>query len=157
MATTSQQIPVNREEIRMLVLDLGYEKTSEKTGIKQATLRQWSKRFSWNVTRQHSQAVTTVTRAPGDVLLDELADNERKTRMSLSRYAQRASQDSETASLRDAPYVHKAAQVAGIAFKWDAKEQQSNTVVNVAILGVDPASVSVDTSPVIDVQSDMSE
>ncbi len=133
----------------MLVLDLGYEKTSERTGIKPATLRQWAKRFAWKVS--HSQQTVTSVTKPGDVLLDELAECERETRLGLARYSKRAAKSAEEASLRDAPYVHKAAQVAGIAFKWDAKEQQNNTVVNVAILGIQPADVQVQT---LDVESE---
>lgn len=134
---------VNKEEIRLVVAELGYNKAGLKLGIKPGTLRQWSARFGWNITRRHAQdTVTTVTK-PVQVLLDELADNERETRLSLSRYAKRAAQDSEKATIRDAPLVHKVAQTAGIVHKWNEKEQSSNAVVNIALLGVDPAAVQV--------------
>ena len=58
--------------------------------------------------------------------MDELADNERETRLSLSRYARRAAKDSESASLRDSPYVKQAAQVAGIVHKWDNDSSKGN-------------------------------
>ncbi len=61
----------------------------------------------------------------------------------MSRYAKRAAQDSEKATIRDAPLVHKVAQTAGIVHKWNEKEQSSNAVVNIALLGVDPAAVQV--------------
>jgi len=128
--------PVNKEEVRAVVLELGYNEASAKLGIKACTLRQWAKRFNWNGTIKHSQAtVTTVTR-PVQVLADELADNERETRLSLSRYAKRAAQDSENATLRDAPLVHKAAQVAGIVHKWnDANNQGQSFTLNVLNMG----------------------
>jgi len=130
--------PVNREEIRMLVLDLGYERTAERTGIKPATLRQWARRFSWNP--KHSQeTVTTVTR-PSDILADELAENERETKLSLSRYARKASKDAEGATLRDARQVKAAAEVAGIVHRWGNQDKQGNSftlnVLNIGSFGV---------------------
>jgi len=84
-----------------------------------------------------------------DSLANELADNERETRLSLSRYAKKAAQDSEKATLRDSPYVKQAAQTAAIVHRWDSKEQnQGNVVVNVAILGINPDEVRAE---VIDV------
>jgi hypothetical protein len=73
---------------------------------------------------------------------DELADNERQTRLSLSRYAKKAAQDSEKATLRDSTYVKQAAQTAAIVHRWYQKDQASgNVVVNVAILGISPDEV----------------
>ncbi len=42
MNSDSHIIPVNKEEIRILVADLGYEETARQTGIKPGTLRQWA-------------------------------------------------------------------------------------------------------------------
>ena len=79
--------------------------------------------------------MTTVTK-PAEIVLEELADNERETRLSLSRYAKRAAQDSENATLRDAPLVHKAAQVAGIVHKWnDTGAQGQSFTLNVLNMG----------------------
>ncbi len=43
-----------------------------------------------------------------------LQEHERETRLSLARSARRMAKDAEQATLRKAPYVHKAAQVASI-------------------------------------------
>ena len=132
--------PVNKEEVRAVVLELGYNEASQKLGIKACTLRQWAKRFNWNGTIKHSQATVTTVTKPVQVLADELADNERETRLSLSRYAKRAAQDSENATLRDAPLVHKAAQVAGIVHKWNDTGAQGQSftlkVLNMGAFGV---------------------
>ena len=53
--------------------------------------------------------------------------------------------DAEEATLREAPYVHKAAQVASITHKWDQREEQSNVMVNIALLGIDPESIRADS------------
>ena len=156
MPATPVSIPVNKEEVRLAVLELGYNTASQRLGIKAATLRQWAKRFSWNVTRTHAQeTVTTVTR-PSVAVLDELAENERETKLSLSRYTKRASKDAENAKLRDAPYVKQVAQTAGITFKWNDREQSNNTVVNIALLGVDPEAVRAvqDNVQTLDIESE---
>ena len=43
-------------------------------------------------------------------------------------------EDAEQATLREAPYVHKAAQVASITHGWGEKEKNPNAILNVAIL-----------------------
>ncbi len=138
------------------------QKASQLSGVDYDLVRQWeSRRKRRAIKHAQSAGVTLSQSAPvaiaADNVANEIAECEKATRLGLARYSKRAAQDAESASLRESPYVHKAAQVAGIAFKWDAKEQSNNTVVNVAILGVDPATVSVDTSPVIDVESGVSE
>lgn len=159
MATTSQQTKVDHESIRILAIQIGVRPAARKLGLNEDTVCSWAKRENWFATPAVTQPITqqALQAKPGDVLLDELADNERETRLSLSRYARRSTKDAESASLRESPYVKQAAQVASIAFKWDQKEQQNNTVVNIALLGVDPASVSVEQAPVIDVEPVVSE
>ncbi len=149
MTTTKE---VNREQVRMLVADLGYAETSQRTGIKEPTLRQWSKRFGWSVTRPHAQAVTSVTRAPADAHADALAELEAQTRLSLAKSAARMSHEATEAKLRDSANVKNVAQTAAIVHRWDAKTENSqNVVVNVALLGVQPHEVSVST---LDVDSE---
>lgn len=149
--------PVSKDQrnlIRVLSADHDLKTVSELTKVPYDNVRQI-------ISRSRKQAVSHSVTNPvaivADRMTDELAECERETRLGLARYSKRAAKDAETASLRESPYVKQAAQVASIAFKWDAKEQANNTVVNIALLGVDPASVSVDTAPVIDVQSDVSE
>ena len=126
----------------MLVADIGYQEASRRTGIEYATLRQWSKRFGWNVTRPHASAVTNVTRAPADAHADALASLETQTRMALARSTAKLARDSETAKLRDSGNVKNVAQTAAIVHRWDAKsENTGNVVVNVALLGINPAEV----------------
>jgi DNA invertase Pin-like site-specific DNA recombinase len=63
-----------------------------------------------------------------------LAEHERETKLSLARSARRMAKDAEQATLREAPYVHKAAQVASITHGWGEKEKNPNAILNVAIL-----------------------
>jgi ABC-type transporter MlaC component len=136
-----------QDQVRILAIQHGIPEASRISGIKQDTIYKWAKRKHWNITA-HSQSVQTVQSIP-ERLSDELADNERQTRLSLSRYAKKAAKASEEATLRDSPYVKQAAQTAAIVHRWDAKEQsQGNVVVNVAILGINPSEVRAE---VIDV------
>jgi len=113
-----------REQVRMLALEIGEKAAAEKLGIQYDRVRQWSHRYGWKrPTKSIQQSVTTVTQ-PSVVLMDELAENERETRLSLSRYAKRAAKDAEQATIRDAPYVKAVAQVGGIAFKWGSENDK---------------------------------
>jgi len=115
----------NRELVRLLYLEHGHQKASELSGVRYDLVRQWACRYGW--TQPRTEALSqNVTRQVADRVQDELADNERETRLSLSRYAKRAAKDAEGASLKDAPYVKSAAQVAGIVHKWDSDSSKGN-------------------------------
>ena len=134
--------PVSKEEVRAVVLELGYEDAARKLNIKPGTLRQWARRFSWNVTRRHAQETVTTVTKPVQVLADELAENERETRLSFSRYARKVAQDSEKATLRDSPYVKQAAQVAGIVHGW--AENKAGVQFSLNVLNVNTFDVSIE-------------
>ena len=72
--------------------------------------------------------------SPADALANVLQEHARETKLSLARSARRMAKDAEQATLREAPYVHKAAQVASITHGWGEKEKNPNAILNVAIL-----------------------
>ncbi len=144
-------MPINKEAIRILVKDFGYDETSKQTGIKPGTLRQWARRYHWHTPFVHSQAVTTVTQAPGDAHAALMAKLEVETRASLARSAANMAEQAQSAELKQSSDVHNVAKTAAIVHKWDAKgENTQNVVVNVALLGIDPSTVQAQT---IDVES----
>jgi hypothetical protein len=115
--------PVSKRElVRLLVIEHGQKTAAELSGEPYEKVRKWTQRGKW----LQSQSVPNGVSATVARISDELADNERETRLSLSRYARRAAQDAEKASLRDAPYVKAAAQVAGITHKWNDNSTQAN-------------------------------
>ena len=128
--------PVSKDQrnlIRVLSADHDLKTISELTKVPYANVRQIVSRAQ---RKSVSQIVTNPVQAVAERISDELADNERETRLSLSRYAKRAAQDSENATLRDAPLVHKAAQVAGIVHKWnDTGAQGQSFTLNVLNMG----------------------
>lgn len=129
-ATASKANHSQRELVRLLYLEHGHQLASEMSGVRYDKVRKWASRYGW---KGPSQNVTTSNiRAVTEKLSDELADNERETRLSLSRYARRAAKDSEQATLKDAPYVKGVAQVAGITHKWgDQEGKASHFTLNV--------------------------
>lgn len=62
-----------------------------------------------------------------------LQEHERETRLSLARYARKASKDAESANLRDTPIVHKLTQTAGLVHGWN-EGKGSETILNLAVL-----------------------
>lgn len=125
--------PVSKEEVRLLALEIGVREAARRLGLNEDRVCKWSERGKWFNTPTHinsKQALVSSVSRSGDILLDELAENEKQTRLSLSRYARRAAVDSESATIRDAPAVHKVAQVAGIVHKWgnDSKTEQTFTL-----------------------------
>ncbi len=131
MNATPVSIPVNKEAVRLLVIQHGQREAARIAGLNENTVRSWAMRYNWSTATKtqpngHSALVERVQ--------DELAENEKETRLSLSRYARRASRDAEKATLREAPYVKQVADVAGKVHKWD--QQSPSTVFSLNVLNL---------------------
>ncbi len=128
-------MPINREEVRIAVMELGYAKASEKLDIKQPTLRQWARRFGWHKPFIHSQAVTTVTK-PVDAIVNELQTHERETRLSLARSARKLATEAENAELGQSGHALNVGKLAGIVHKWGDEKQNVSFSLNVLNLNM---------------------
>jgi hypothetical protein len=126
-----------KEVVRLLSLEHGFKKASELTGVPYGVVRQWSVRGKWKT----SQNVTSPVQTAVNNVQNELQESERETRLSLARSTRRLAKDSETVSLRDSKHVKNVAQTAAIVHNWDQKAAQTNVMVNVALLGIDPKEV----------------
>lgn len=127
--------------MRLLVLQHGYQKASELSGVPYALVRQWESRR-----KRKEQRVTNVTNpvtVAADNIQNELAEAEHETRLSLARSAKHMAKRAEKAKLNESGDVHNVAKTASIVHKWDSKTNQNNVVVNVALLGIDPSEVRV--------------
>jgi len=129
---------IDKDQVRMLVTDIGYNEASKRLNIPAPTLRQWAHRGKWSVPARTDERVTLVTTPPAVAHASALAEMETETRTSLARSAQRMAKDAEQATLRDSDKVHNVAKTAAIVHRWDAKEQGVNVAVNIALLGVPP-------------------
>lgn len=116
-------------------MDIGVRPAARKLGLNEDTVCSWAIRYGWEIkpAKRGPETIASKMQATtvGDAIRDELAENERETRLSLSRYARRAARNAETATLRDAAYVHKAAQVAGIVHKWSNDDKPNQFTLNV--------------------------
>ncbi len=151
MLSTTVQTSNQKELVRLLYLEHGHQKASELSGVNYGLVRQWAVRGNW--IQERKQALSqNVTKLVADNVQSELARLEHKTRTSLARSAANMAEKAETATLRASGQVHNVAKTAAIVHRWDSKSENSqNVVVNVALLGVQPAEVS---ATVIDVDSE---
>ena len=142
----SSQRDQQKEVVRLLVMQHGLQKASELSGVDYDLVRQWESRRKRRAIKQAQAAGVTMSQSAVTVAADnyasEIKANERETRLSLSKYARKAAKDSESASLRDSPFVHKAAKVAGIAFRWNEDQGKGNFTLNVLNMGSLDVSVS---------------
>ena len=140
----------------MLVSEIGYNASAEKLGIKACTLRQWAKRFSWNVTRRHAQQTVTAVTTPANALDRTLTQLGESTRTALAKAHHKAAAHAATLPAKDLMSKNTAialrlhGQGAGLVHAWEAKQQQTNVMVNIALLGVDPGEVNASARVVED-------
>jgi len=129
--------------VRVLAVAVGVREAARQMGISEDAVRQRSKREGWMASpktvaqRALAKPVTSVSPdalSPADALANVLQEHERETKLSLALSARRMAKDAEQATLRESPYVHKAAQVASITHGWGEKEKNPNAILNVAIL-----------------------
>lgn len=147
-------LAVDREQVRMLHAELGAAEVSRRTGIPEGTIRQWARREGWNEGHKAKQslvagfptpakaelaatlpaslrpvAVAGVTK-PADALSEILAEDERETRLSLSRAARKLSRDGETARLDQAGDVLQTGKLAALVHRWEASDQAPRLTLN---------------------------
>jgi uncharacterized protein YjcR len=127
------------EQIKVAyVSGIGLREIARKMNIPEGTVLAHAKRHGWTqqiqvATHQQSDAITQLQSVPQSIA-SILSEHERETKLSLARSARRMAKDAEEATLREAPYVHKAAQVASITHGWGEKEKNPNAILNLAIL-----------------------
>jgi hypothetical protein len=145
--TTKPQIkpPVEREGVRLLAIELGASAAARKLGLNYNTVRSWAKRYNWNLpARAGRPAIVPATdlQRPGDILLQELKENEEATRTSMSIVAKRAAEATAARSerfpilARDPQELQQLAGAMARVFGWSTDQRPSvnyygdvNTVV----------------------------
>lgn len=123
--------PVNKEAIRVLVIQHGQREAARIAGINENTVRSWAMRYKWSTP---TSATKTQPNGHSDLverISDTLAEHERETRLSLARYARTAAKDAEKMSTREAPLVHKVAQIAGLTHSWGNEKSSVTFSLNV--------------------------
>jgi hypothetical protein len=144
-------VPIHQwEQVRDTAVACGsIKRAAEQHSVSYVAARQRARREQWPVGRRLNTAielaktaarksteaeqgrVTPVTSA-SDALVNILAEDERETKLSISRSARQLAAQGETASLDEARRVHDVAKTAALVHRWDA--QQHPNILNVAIL-----------------------
>lgn len=144
-------LAVDREQVRMLVMELGVAKAAQSLNISLGTVKAWSARFGWIKSMRHPatassdppfkpqsatalqplpasiQPVTvsagaTIATKPADALADTLADDSRQTRTSASRAVRRRVERlAESDEPADARNLHELVKSAAMVHGWDAQ------------------------------------
>ena len=93
---------IDKDQVRMLVADVGFPEASKRTGIKQDTNYKWAKRKGWKLPIHHKQehSVQSVRSPAGEEDAEALAEHSRETRMSIARSARKAADRESLKSAR---------------------------------------------------------
>jgi hypothetical protein len=138
---------VDRESIRLLAIEFGVREAARRSGLNESTVKSWSSRGKWFTTAPvqafNAPAIRQASNASkaGDVLLTELREHDRQTKLSLARSASRMAKDAEQANLRDSGHVHEVAKTAAIVHRWN--QPQDAGILNVKVLAGGKAAFQV--------------
>ncbi len=122
----------DHEAVRLRAIEIGVRPAARELGLNEDRVLQWSKREQWFKQPPDIQKANVITVIkPGDAALEELAENKRQTKLSLSRYSARAAKDSEQLSVWEAPLVHKVAQISSLVWP---EESGDRGLLSVAVL-----------------------
>ena len=139
-------LDVDREQVRMLVLEYGYAETARKTGINENTVRQWGNRYGWlehvrnpqPLPKSLQKTIVTGVTKPADALQNAIIEDGNATKSAAMRYSRRVTEhaaqvaeDAPAKALTLAQDVKAVVQTAALAGSWQAAAQ---TQVNVAVL-----------------------
>ena len=144
------------EQVRDTAVACGsIKRAAEQHGVSYVATRQRARREQWPVatrldiaiakakqaaTRSIEAATGHVTRvtSASDALVNVLAEDERETKLSLSRSARQLAAQGETASLEKAHRVHDVAKTAVLVHRWNDREDPG--ILNVRILAMGKAA-----------------
>ena len=136
----AQGSPINKEAIRILIQDIGYQEASKQTGIAYATLRQWAKRGGWNhhVPKNWSNGNPSlaVTTAPADAHVAVIQANGNATKLGLSTYARRQAEAlANKGKLKDHHAFRNVTAGASQLHGWNDNQSGNAFTLNVLNLG----------------------
>ncbi len=125
---------VNKEAVRLLVIQHGQREAARLAGLNEDTVCSWAKRYGWS-TASRPQAVTGNT-ALVERVSDELQTHERETRLSLARSARKLATEAESAKLNESSHILNVAKTAAVVHKWGDEKQNVSFSLNVLNLNM---------------------
>ncbi len=135
---------IDKEAVRLLAIEIGLRPAARQLGLNEDTVCSWASRGNWFVAPANPQTLQAPQAKPGDILLNELREHERETRMSLAKAARRMAEEAETADLDNAKEVHDVAKVMAIVHRQDQDKPGAQFSLNV--LNLNMFSDDTDTS-----------
>lgn len=153
-------IAVDKEQVRMLVLNVGVREAARQCGINEKTVLHWSHTNKWladtrpspaKLPPPASQIGSVVSVAPADALGNILAQQSKTTRLNLARAVERASEQARDHDdpLGAARNIKETAATASMLHNWDAGSAKVN--VNIYSDGMKAADVIEIESEVTDI------
>ena len=142
---TTQQ--VNKEALRLLVLQHGQREAARIAGLSENTVMSWARRYNWTARKTHAQPGTALI---ADSVEAQLQRDSIETKVGFSQSARRVAKSLATKSERallDKDTAQAAKHWHGIAsgvHGWEEKQAQANVMVNIALLGIDPSEIEVE-------------
>ena len=138
----AKPLNIDREQVRMLVLQIGVRPAARQLGISEGTVQYWCSKGKWlqsirdaqklppgmttpiKPTNSSNRAKCTIlepTRSPAEVMTDELAAHAGRSRIALARAATRSLEVAAQAGvpIETAADLLQAARAASLAHGWD--------------------------------------
>ena len=152
-------IQVDKDQVKMLVLNLGVREAARQCGLNENTVLDWSRAGQWLSETRPTPAKLPPPASlvgpispikPADAMANVLAENKKRTMLALSSYVAKTSEHAETLSgeeaLASAPSVKAVADIYGKVWP---EQQASGISLNFFTLSQDRDDVE---RPVIDVE-----
>lgn len=146
---TTQNPSINKEAVKALVLLYGQREAARKAGLNENTVRSWAMRYKWSQ-QPPPPPQPICNRSPADALATVLAADSEATKIGFSKAARKTAEalkEREAEALLDKDTAQAAKHWHGIAsgvHGWEEKQSQANVMVNIALLGIDPAEIEVE-------------
>ncbi len=130
----------------MLVADIGYQESAQRTGIAANTLYQWARRYQWNTPIPHSQKTVRTVSSPADAQAKALRECKDRSKVALARYSAEASEDAakHKNKLKIARAVRDVAAVHSSLWPEDHNERG---IVNLNVLAGGRAAIQINDRP----------
>lgn len=132
-AATANQIQINKEAVKLLVIQHGQREAARLAGLNEDTVCSWAKRYGWSVASK-PQARTGNTPAV-ERITDVLAERKAQSRSLLSQYQIRAATEA-AAHEKPLSITRQVNDLASIHSKVWPEEQSSTQVFSLNVLNL---------------------
>ncbi len=135
-------VPVDREAVRLLAIQLGVREAARRTGLNESTVKSWSARHNWFAVSHHpnsEKSIASSASKPGDVLLQSISENIGKARAHLAKVVQESASKVKAVTIESAKELRDLAATArDLGPGWEARnDAASGLAVNILIVNGD--------------------